>query len=216
MTKKETRSQTNSDLIAPSNFLSAKLTFFGNDVNLDKDSSTFQYYFKDLCGTASQCKIIKENCNNKRFGASETKWKLSAQLKCSFFIITCISFTRIFWREVIVRKKNQHSCLIAKTFPRILKGRKRNTLWRHFNLKSTLICRLNSIHSKYLPTTNWRALILFSDPRSSFFLLEILIDYSLAVSLKSYFFSLCGSLKSKCHFKSELKISWGGNCLVVD
>lgn len=51
--------------------------------------------------------------------ASKTNLKLSVQFKRSFFIITCISFTRIFWRKLIVQKK-KHSCLITKTFPRIL------------------------------------------------------------------------------------------------
>lgn len=148
--------------------------------------------------------------------ASKTNLKLSVQFKRSFFIITCISFTRIFWRKLIVQKK-KHSCLITKTFPRIL-GKESEIpsggilIWN----RRLFVVWIQFTRSICLQHTEEPFLFHFQIFAQVAFLSEILIDYRFAVSLKSYLFSLCGSLKSKCQFKSELKISWGGNWLVVN
>lgn len=130
--------------------------------------------------------------------ASETKLKFSVHFKHSFFVINCISLTRIFWRKLTPQLVNNEN-VPANT------GRKYRKLpsggiliWnRRLFAVFTSICAL---HTKRLLMHYFQALALVCLFSRYFNWLQIPHFFKKLFVLVMWFFH------GLCHLKSELKI----------
>lgn len=122
-------------------------------------------------------------------------------------------------KEVNSTRKKTPQLLNSAKFPANVGQITQNTLWRHFNLKWTLICHLNSIH---LMSISWvfahnrvesPCCFISRSSLKFFFLREILIDYRLVISLKKLLFVLVLWFFWRANVTLKAR---GGNCSTVN